>query len=70
MRDGVTVHRAPICGAFVIDRDHLTAAEISDEVADLLTGGLPDSAAELPPELRDHIARGVAEGWLISEETS
>jgi hypothetical protein len=66
LRQGVTLHRAPISGAFVVDRSRLAAVEITEELTAALTG--PQPPDELPPGLDEDIRRGVADGWLIAGE--
>jgi hypothetical protein len=68
LRQGVTLHRAPISGAFVVDRSRLAAVEITEALTAVLTAPRPQLSAELPPAAADDIRRGVADGWLIVEE--
>ncbi len=70
LRPGVTLHRAPISGAFVVDRSSLAAVEVTEALTAVLTGPRPRLSADLPPEVAKDIRRGIADGWLILEETT
>lgn len=63
--DGLSVHPLPFGGAMVIDRGNLTAVEIDPPTAEIITGATPIGTYDLPDPVRDRLAAGIAEGWLL-----
>lgn len=69
LREGVIVCRLAFGGAFVVDVAQLTAVEIDDNLADVLTAESTPKAP-LSPALAEEIRRGLADGWLTTEHTA